>query len=552
MNRDLKYWQKLSARRVSRRRALAAGGATAMVLGLGVACGDDDDDDATGTPASGDTQTNGGSTASPSASEQPSQQVGGTLTMGGRTESIWSGAPYQLASTYLELFNTVNDTLFRYTSGSLDFEPRLANGYEFNGDESEIRVELKPDITFHDGKPIDAQAALDSFNSLNAEGTPTSQVKGVAAAYIDSAEAVDSQNLLFKLKRPGRLVFDVFHYWAIVDAATVQNAANGQPWNGSGPFKLTNVRPQQGATFVRHDGHFEPALLDSIEYRVFADAAALAVAIDAGEIDLTKDVSADDFERFKASDDFEVHIDEGLQAQYCIGMNTKGEITGDPRIRQALYHALDRQRIAEDVFLGVSQPFNSLWPPTSAAYESRYDEDPFDLQKAREFVTAAGYDGETPAIPMMCASTNFEGQRIFEIFQADAKEAGLNLELELTDAAAFSEQFQGASYPGMYTVTFGFNGLNPDTLPVMNFQVRLPNSTGFTSPDYEALLADMAAAQTDEERKELYMRFNEIWDEQRWVMLVVDRRVQWATGKNVGSFELSDWSIPLLNKATRA
>lgn len=545
---EANYWQKVAERRLTRRKTLAVGGALGAGLAFGVACGDDDDD----APSNGGSTP--GATSAPGETPEPTQpsQAGGTLSMGGRIESLWSGAPYQLASTYLELFYSVNDTLFRYDSASLTFEPRLAASYEFNEDETEITVELKPDIQFHDGSPITPQAVIDSFESLNAEGTPTSQVRGIAAAYVESAEVVDDTHVLFRLRRPGNLIFDVFHYWAIVDAATVQNPSNGQPWNGSGPFQMTNVRPQQGCTLVRHEGHFAPALLDSIEYRVFNDAAALAIAIDANELDMTKDVSADDFQRFGSQDQFEVHIDAGLQAQYSIGMNANGEVTSDPRIRQALYHSLDRERIAEDVFLGVSVPFNSLWPESSPAFEERYRESVFDLDRARELVTEAGYADQTPAIPFMCASTNFEGQRIFEIFQSDAQQAGLNIELQLTDAAAFSEQFQSASYPGMYTTTFGFNGLNPDTLPLMNFQVRLPNSAGFTSPDYEDLIARFAAATSQEERQGLYREFNELWDENRWVMLVVDRRVQWVTGENVANFELSDWSIPLLDKVSRA
>lgn len=545
---DQGFWLRTGERRLSRRKTLAVGGALGAGLAFGVACGDDDDDE----PSNGG-QTPGATNA-PGETPEPTGEptAGGSLVMGGRIESIWSGAPYQLASTYLELFYSVNDTLFRYNSASLTFEPRLAASYEFNEDESEITVELKPGIQFHDGSPITAQAVVDSFESLNAEGTPTSQVRGIAAAYVESASVVDDTHVMFTLQRPGNLIFDVFHYWAIVDASTVANATNGQPWNGSGPFQMTNVRPQQGCTLVRHDGHYDPPILDSIEYRVFNDAAAIAIALDAEELDLAKDVSADDFERFGSQDGFEVHIDQGLQAQYSIGMNANGEVTGDPRIRQALYHALDRQRIAEDVFLGVSQPFNSLWPPSSAAFEERYAEDVFDIDRASELVTEAGYADGTPTIPFMCSSANFEGQRIFEIFQSDASAAGLNLELQLTDAAAFSEQFQSASYPGMYTATFGFNGLNPDTLPLMNFQVRLPNSAGFTSPEYEDLIARFASATSLEEREGLYAEFNELWDENRWVMLVVDRRVQWVAGPNVGAFELSDWSIPLLDKATQA
>jgi ABC-type transport system substrate-binding protein len=78
----------------------------------------------------------------------------------------------------------------------------------------------------------------------------------------------------------------------------------------------------------------------------------------------------------------------------------------------------------------------------------------------------------------------------------------------------------------------------------MNFQVRVPNSTGFESDEYKKFQADIAAAQDDDARTDLYKQFNKIWDENTWVILSSSRKLQWVTSKKVGTFSTDDYSMP--------
>jgi peptide/nickel transport system substrate-binding protein len=523
------YWR----RGVSRRRLLQASAASAGALAL-AACGG----------GSGTSKTPTGSATQPAGSS-PQASKGGTLRYGNLVDFTWTQMPYSVNSFYYLQEFAVYDTLFRYNDAStLEPTPRLAAGYEFNDDKSEIVVELKPNLTFHDGKALDAQAVVDSFTSLNGEDTAPSQVQGVAKAYISKAEAVDPTHVKFSLVRPGNVVFDVFHWWLIADATNIAALNDGGIPNGSGPFKVTSVQPKQGAKLAAFPDYWQPAQLDNLEYLIYPDASGLALSMQSGAIDLAKELSADDVKTFESDGKHTVYTDKGLASVYCMGMNTKGEVTKDPRIRQALHHSLDRARVTEDVLLGAGQPFHCLWPTTSKAYESRYDADPFDLKKAKELVTGAGYTDGTPDIEVMLSTTDTGGMQIFQILQADAKKAGLNLVINQLERSAFSPKFQQASYPGCYMTTFGYNATYPDTLFVMNFQVRVPNSTGFESDEYKKFQSDMAAATDDETRAELYKKFNEIWDENMWVVLSSSRKLQWVRSKKVATLDVNDYSMP--------
>jgi len=539
MEHSSNYWTRARNARWRRRDLLRAAGAFGVgAAGLvAVGCGDDDDDDNGPNEA-------GGSTATGTATSTGEPRQGGRLTWADRNEAIWSTAPYGVASYGTALFYALNDTLFRYHKTTLEPEPRLAESYEFNGDETELVVTLRPNIQYHDGSPILAQHVIDNFNAINDSATPNSQAKGPLNQYIDSIEAPSDNTVRFKLKRPGQLVFDALNYFAIIDVRTLQDRLDGKPWNGSGPFRMTEFRPQQGATWEAHRGFWKPVRLDGVDFRQYGDTSALAAAVETGEVQMTNRLNPDDVVRFSKSDRFSIVMGAGLTRAFCWGLNANGEVTGDPRIRRAIYRAVDRQRIAEDVMLNFYEPRYSLWGPDSLAFEERYNEDPFDLEEARKLVEAAGYSDGTPPIPLMTTSENFEGQRMFEIVQADARQAGLNIEIELVDAAQFNDRFQNNNFPGMYQTTFGFFGMHPDTLPVMNFQVRIPNAAGYTSPRYEKWQQDIAAARTQEERNELYREFNRIWDEDMWVFLITDVKDQWVVSKDIANFSIDAFDGP--------
>lgn len=539
MSPDTKnYW----LRGISRRRLLQASGVSAGMLALS-ACGGGSSSSTTPTSAATGAATSAGATKTAGASPQAAK--GGTLRFGNTSDFSWSNMPYNSDSHFYVQEFAVYDTLFRYDDAStLKPTPRLAAGYEFNDDNSEIVVELKPNLTFHDGKALDAQAVADGFASLNAQDTKPSQVQGVAKAYIDKAEVVDATHVKFTLKRPGNLVFDVFHWWKIADPANIDTINKGGIPNGSGPFKITSIQPKEGAKLVAFPGAWQPPKLDGLDYLLYPDAAGLALSMRSGTIDVANALTADDVKTFDSDGKHNVRSDKGLNSIYCMGFNTRGDVTKDPRIRQALHHALDRERVVEDIQLGAGTPMHCLWPSSSKAYESRYDGDPFDLKKAKELVTGAGYADGTPEIQVMIPTDETGSKQIFQILQADAKSVGLNLAIDLVERSAFSPKFQKVEYPGAYMVTFGFNATYPDTLFVMNYQVRVPNSGGFESDEYKQFQADIAAARDDDTRASLYKHFNEIWDENMWVTLTSTRQMQWVSTKKVASLTTNDYSIP--------
>jgi peptide/nickel transport system substrate-binding protein len=525
---------------ISRRKALtAAGGLGAGVAGLAlVGCGDN----SSSSNKTATTQPGGSKTAAASATSAPKK--GGTLKLGSVSDLLWENMPYEQNPKSTVNRYMVYDNLFRYDTVDLKPTPRLAESYKFNGDQTELSIQLRQGITFHNGQPIDGNAVVAGFNSLTAKDTPTSQVQGLAKAYVDHVTAPDATHATFFLKRPGMLIFDMFHNWPFADAKDIPNLKNGGLPNGSGPFKVTAATPKSGGKMEAFTTFWKAPLLDGVDYKVYPDASSLAIAVQSGAVDFTSDLTIDDAIRFGKQSGFKVQNDKGFSFDECFGMNVKADTLSDPRVRQALYHAMDRSQVVETVFLGQSDPLYSMWPKGTPAYESRYDTDPFDIAKAKQLLSAAGMADGTPEIDVYVQDFDKQSQQILTLYQQTAKKAGINLTAKVTERAVFLPMFLKGTIKGAYHEQFGFNTMHPDSLFVMNFQVRIPNSCNFDTPEYEKFQKDIAAAADESARKTLYASFNKLWDEQMWDFLICNVKTQWLTTSKVGGFTLSDYGTP--------
>ena len=531
------YWQ----RNLARRRLLQVSAMSAGAVAVTAACGGSSNSASSSTTPAG----------SPAAAGTP--RKGGRLRVGANVDLIWTNAPYQLNTPYVLTQFAIYDTLFRYNSvTTLKPVPRLAESYSFNGDQSELTVTLRPNLKFHSGKALDAQAVIDSFNSLADPATPPNQPSGLAKAYVASTQAVDATHIKFTLKRPGMLIFDLFNFWLVADAANIAQLKSGGLPNGSGPFKVTSATPKIGGKLDAFSDFWEPPLLDGIDYKVYPDPSSLAVAVQSGAVDLTKDLTIDDALRLGKDSKFQIVHDKGLTADFSFGMNTKGDVTKDPRVRQALYHLVDRKNVVDTVFLGQATQVNSLWPKGSPAYESRYDADPLNVQTAKGLLAQAGYQNGTPPIEIIIPSRLAAGQQIGQLIQADAKKAGVNLTLKVLEESVYNPELLKGAFPGAYFNGFGFNTMHPDSLTVMNNQMRVPGATNYNSPAYDTLQADLAAAKTDAERKALYQTFNQLWDKDMWVFLICSQTFEWIMTKGVTGFTTNDYAVPLVEKVSLA
>ena len=100
----------------------------------------------------------------------------------------------------------------------------------------------------------------------------------------------------------------------------------------------------------------------------------------------------------------------------------------DLDIRKAIFHAVDRIRIVDELFGGYGQVANSLFPIGSPYWYQSWSEYDYDLKKAKEYLSKSGYGSENPLYLTVSSVANSEAKQIIEnIIKEDLKKIGINL-----------------------------------------------------------------------------------------------------------------------------
>ena len=557
---DRNYWQRMKKRQYSRRsllRASARAGLGASAIAL-IGCGDDDDDGQPQAAAQAQQQQQQQAAPAQQQEQQQEQQAavaqaqqqqagpgqGGTMRVGtGRALAEHQAAfPFGAWGEAFPLYAPMLEGLTRYGK-TLDPEPRLAESWEFNDDQSALQVKLRPGLEFHDGKPLDAEAVKLSFEANIAEGAPASQVAGVIRQYIDNIQVVDKTTLTFNLAWRGTYIFDVFEYANVADVDNLPELDGYQRINGSGPFKFdqASYRVDEYHRMERFENYYEPANLDAIECFTFPDESAMALALEADEVDFTNVLPHPLHDQFQENPDIELQLGGPVDSIFVIGMTSKTEGGGsehfdNPILRQAMQRVIDRERIVDELFAGLATTRNVLWAKHNPAYDPARDYEYFNLEEARELVTKAGYGPE--GTPMLKIAT-FGGpqQEILELVQQDAATAGINYEVDRLEFNIWVERFLGGTHTDGYCSHFGFFQLHPPTLPIINYQMRTPvNACAYDSPEYQAIIQAWKDAETDADRAATNERFNTLWDNEQWVTPVATANFLFAWNKRLNGF----------------
>ena len=509
----------LTRRSMLRGAGVAGAGIAAAAL---IGCGDDDDDDDGG--GSGDPKQGGTMVSSNALSFEAYGPSGGPfgLFTGEVTSTEHSG---------------IWDSLM-LRRDTIDPEPRLAESWVQNADFTSTEVKLHPDLTFHNGKPLDAEAVKASYESMSAEGTSANQTGTLANRYLESIEVVDNRTIRFNHPQwPGPVIFDLLTLAPIHDADNLPDYYETKEVNASGPFKfdLDSWKPGESWLAVAHENYPFPPNLDAIEYRVVADDEVRALALESGEIDLAK-VAPAAFQRLSGLDHLRVHIGN-TTGMFIIG--AVGTLLGgghpandDPRFLRAISLGLDRESIKAEVFEGINSIRSQYWFPYQPQYDAKYIV-PYDPEGARALLEEAGLVGTE--IDLFYFTGEFPDS-FPEALQADMKEIGIEVTLVEQDVGTFFDGFLLGTMPGWYTTGFGFSWMEPETFLNTNFQVRTTNdlnSVANVAQDYLDLVAAFAEQPTPAERTALLDQFNERFAERPQVIPVVGGEDVWAINDRV-------------------
>ncbi|SIS22732.1 ABC transporter substrate-binding protein [Williamsia sterculiae] len=385
---------------------------------------------------------------------------GGTLVIGSLTD-IDPKTVYTQSITTMTLGLLLWDTLIRYDRRTLQPLPSVATAFERSQDGTALRLTLRDDVTFHTGRPLtsaDVAYAVATYASDKAG----SQLQSTASAI--TVETPDPHTAVLRSAKPIGNIFDLLEFMLLTDRETAAELQRGETFVGTGPFRFTGRQTGAQADLARYDGYWNgPAALDGVRLRVVRDSGALLTSVRAGQSDLVLDAAPQSLRPFHDSSLWRVESEDVDDVAYYVGANVADPRLSDKRVRQAISYAVDRGRIADEVFVRRAHASSAPWAQTSPAYDpqanARYAR---DLDHARSLLAEAGWRNGS-SLTLSYGTGLAVAPSIAAVIQNNLAEIGITVQLDPREQAAFNPFLKSGKHQ-LWINPHGFGQSNPATL----------------------------------------------------------------------------------------
>ncbi len=405
---------------------------------------------------------------------------------------------------------------------SLNLIPDLAESWDISPDALTYTFKIRDGAVFHNGKQVTAQdfkwsldRAVNPDTASPVAETYLGDIVGVNdvlegnATSISGVKAIDSKTIQIIIDEPKAYFLQKLTYPTafVVDRENVESG--GRSWtdspNGTGPFKMVDYKIGERLILERHDQyHLGPAKLDKIQMNL-AGGSSMAM-YENDEIDLTG-ISLFDLERIKDPQDplnsDLVVANPSFSISY-IGFNTKEPPFDDPKFRQALNHAVDKELIAEEVLAGLVVPAYGILPPGFPGHSEDIEGLRHDVVLAKKLLSESKYADPTTrpriviTIPGTGGTPNLDLEVIINMWEQNL---AVEVEIQQVEWATYLADLDRQRFQAFGGLGWEADYPDPQDFLDILFHTRSDNNNGAYSNSAVDGLLEEARIETDVVRR---------------------------------------------------
>jgi peptide/nickel transport system substrate-binding protein len=322
--------------------------------------------------------------------------------------------------------------------------PSLASSFQLNTDPANpsITFQLRKGVKFHDGTDFNAQTVKWDFEQVKANPMSMATTRNwksfdVLDDYTIRVNYVQWQN---QLMRP-------FNSSACMMFSPTAYQKNGVEWNrwnmvGTGPFKQTDFQKDVTLKAVRNDNYWDTGkpYLNGLEYVFVADELTQVATFKTGGGE-TLVVSPKNAVEFKSAG-YEI-ITRLRNTNLLLPDSANADSPwSNLKVRQAADYAIDKEAIAKTFGYGYWQAAYQIAPPNSPAYVSSLPGRKYDVAKAKQLLSEAGYPNGFKT-KIICGNNQKD---INAAYQAYYAAVGIQAELDIADPGRAQQLMSGGTW----------------------------------------------------------------------------------------------------------
>ena len=399
--------------------------------------------------------------------------------------------------------------------------PGLAERWDVSVDGMRYTFHLRRGVTFTDGTPLTARMVVASWQraldpaTKGGRAEPLQPIRGAKefaageAKTVSGLSAPNDSTVVVQLAEPLGIFPKLL---AMPVAAVVPPNLNPQRPVGTGPWKFVEWKHDDYLLFAKNENYWGGApKADSLRARIISEPSTAVAEFESGTVDLLR-VPEGETQQWAEDESRRGMLKSAaaLQLVYVSINVTRGPLK-DRRVRQAINHAIDRKLILERLVAGRGRLAAGVIPPSLAGSDTARQPYAFDLARAKQLLTEAGYAngidvelwvGSNPVYGRIAQTMQaYLGEaniraKIVQRESAGAREAARNgqADMFLKDWYADYPDAENFLYPLLHSANTGVGG----------------NVSFFTNPDFDRIVTQSRQEANEEKRNILYRQADSV------------------------------------------
>ena len=388
-------------------------------------------------------------------------------------------------------------------------------------------LKLRPGVKFHDGKPFGADDIVFSLKRIpRVPDSPSSYKRNVAA--IKDAVAVDNLTVRLLLKTPSpQLPIDLTFVYVLPSTtpadATQDDFNKGKYVNGTGPFKFVEWVRGDRLVLDRNPAYWGvKSSYDRVIFRPITNDPSRVAALLAGDVDMIDQVSPVDQDRLRkdsrvtllskpAATMMYIHMDSNRdKSPFVAGKDGKPldkNPLKDPKVREALSLAINRQALVERVLSGAAEPAGQFVPEGMVGYAPDLLPEPYDVEKAKRLLAEAGYPNGFSLTLHAPNDRYLNDEQVAQTIGQFFARIGLDIKVQALPYSVFSTAATKLEYS---IFLMGFGNTTGDSARGMTAVLATYNTAAglgannrgrYSNPEFDKQIVAAAAASDDDKRE---------------------------------------------------
>ncbi|MBC8232821.1 ABC transporter substrate-binding protein [bacterium] len=453
------------------------------------------------------------------------QGVPTTLVYGRGSDSIGLDAAQEEDGESFLVCENIYDALVQYKQDSADIEPALAESWDTSEDGLVWTFHLRRGVKFHDGTSFNANAVLFSYNRQRDKNHPFHNV-GKTWVYwndlemndiIEDIKAVNEFTVRMTLKRAYAPFINVMAIppFNIVSPTTVKKW--GEEFTshpvGTGPFKFVNWARNDRIVLEANPNYWGgKSGVQRLIFRTIPESSVRLLELQRGNIHIMEFPNPDELEIIRDDKNLALLEVAGINVGY-IAMNFNHKPFDNKKVRLAVNHAINKQSIVDNLYMGLGIVAKNPIPPTVWGYDDSIEDFTYDPKLAKQLLKEAGYpDGfSTTLWQMPNPRPYFPDPRSIAVqIQSDLKNVGIDAKIETREWGKYLEEVKKGTHD-MAMLGWIADFIDPDNFLYTLFE---PNSTlniaFYRNEKLREILVTAQKATDQEKRIQLYQEAQRI------------------------------------------